>query len=324
MDVMKVFLLAGVVVLMPIRTFAQPPRPQGVAVPDAGLLTSTGHEVSVSLGHYGYVEPGAQRVSIHGPKLGAGYTGTFPLNSRRHWFGRAGVRGMLGSATYDGFCSPWEIRPNSASPNGYELDLGDASACSDTGDRDWYVETRALAGKDFIGGRWAMSPYAGIGFRHLSNGTAGVPGFRTDDYLYPPLGATARTSAGSRGVLSLNLEYDRLIRGWQNTRTSKLGGGPVPPTATAPGFTIDGFSDTSFAQHGGWALRASATYPVTRRWSVEPYLVHWSVGGSSPNDETATFTVNGVTAHEQLGFYEPPNTTSEFGVRLGLHFGGSR
>ena len=38
------------------------------------------------------------------------------------------------------------------------------------------------------------------------------------------------------------------------------------------------------------------------------------------NYETATFTVNDVTAQEQLGAYEPLNVTNEFGVRLGFHF----
>jgi hypothetical protein len=48
--------------------------------------------------------------------------------------------------------------------------------------------------------------------------------------------------------------------------------------------------------------------------------VFWHVSSSPVNDETATFTVNSVTAQEQLGAYEPHNVTSEFGVRLGFHF----
>jgi hypothetical protein len=38
------------------------------------------------------------------------------------------------------------------------------------------------------------------------------------------------------------------------------------------------------------------------------------------NDQTLTFTVNHVTAREQVGFYEPFNTTDEFGVKCGFHF----
>jgi hypothetical protein len=260
-----------------------------------------------------------QPISIHGLKLGAEYTGTRSLSESRRWFFQANVRGLLGNTTYDGFCRPWLITPNGASPNGYALGLGPAFACSESGDQDWYVQGRALAGKDFIGPSWSVSPYAGVGIRHLSNGIAGVPGYRTDDYLYLPVGLTTRTRVASR-ALSVTLEYDRLLRGWQKTRQSDLGGGVVPATATAPAFIINGFTDVSFAQHGGWALRASAKYQATPRWSVEPYYIHWSVDDSPVEFITATFTVDGITANQQLGFYEPFNTTNEFGVKLGFRF----
>jgi hypothetical protein len=285
-------------------------------VSNPGLTTPTGHEVSVSIGHYNYVEPDPQRVSMHGAKFAAEYTGTRWLNARRHWFVQADGRGVLGRVTYDGYCSPWLIRPNRASPNGYALALGAASACSERGDADWYVEARALAGRDFIHWGWGFSPYTGAGLRHLSNGTGGVPGFRTDDYLYLPLGLTMRPHR----VLSLTLEYDRLIRGWQKTRQSAFAGADIPATASAPAFTIDRFTDVSFAQHRGWALRASAKYRVVRLLFVEPYYIHWTVGDSPVNQVTATFTVNRVTARQPLGFYEPRNATNEWGVKLGFHF----
>ncbi len=308
---MKILFLAAVLAMAPAQVFAQ--------APDAGLGTPTGHDLNVSVGGYRYVEPLAQPIAIHGIKFGAEYTGTLSLSESRHWFFQANVRGLVGNTTYDGYCRPWLITPNNASPNGYALGLGPAAPCSESGDADWYVEGRALAGKDFIGRAWGVSPYTGVGFRHLSNGIAGVPGYRTDDYLYLPVGLTTRTRVASR-ALSVTLEYDLLLRGWQTTRGSKLGGGEVPATATAPAFTIDGFTDVSFAQHGGWALRASARYQVTRRWSLEPYYVHWSVDDSTVSYKTATFTVNNITARQQLGFYEPFNTTDEFGVKLGFRF----
>ena len=212
------------------------------------------------------------------------------------------------------------IRPNNASPNGYELGLGDPAPCSESGDRDWYIETRGVVGKDFLGDTWALSPYGGLGFRHLSNGTAGIPGFRTDNYLYLPLGVTARTRVASQRTLSFTVEYDQLVRGWQTTRDSELGGGQVPATPTAPAFTVEGFTDISFTQHRGWALRASATYQATRRWSLEPFYIHWDVAASPVSYATVSFTVNGVTAREQWGAYEPVNATNEFGVKVGVHF----
>jgi len=299
----------------PSTALAQPHE----AAVETSLATPIGHEVNISFGGYRYTEPGDQSISIHGSKIGGGYTGTGSLSRRRHVFAEADVRGTFGNTTYDGWCSPYLIIPDSNSPNGYALDIGDASPCSENGDKDWYVEGRGLFGKDFIGRTWALTPETGLGFRHLSNGISGVAGYRTDDYLYLPLGLTARTKAAAH-ALSFNVEYDRLLHGWQKTRDSDLGGGDIPPTATAPGFTIDGFTDISFAQHDGWGLRAAATYQATRHWSLEPSFVHWSVDASPVNYETVAFTVHNVTAQQQLGAYEPVNTTNEFVVRLGFRF----
>jgi hypothetical protein len=154
----------------------------------------------------------------------------------------------------------------------------------------------------------------------LSNGIAGINGFRTETYLYFPLGLTARTRVAGHNLLGLNLEYDILLRGWQTTRDSALGSGVIPATPTAPAFSIDGFTDLSFDQHRGWALRASAKYQMTRNWSVEPYYVHWRVDDSPVSIGSVTFTVNGVTVEQHLGAYEPLNTTREIGVKLAFRF----
>jgi len=303
--------VAAVVALVPVPALAQ--------ADDAGVGTPTGHELNLSLGGYRYVEPLATPISLEGVKFGAGYTGTWTLGERRHWFFQADVRGLVGNVTYNGYCRPWLITPDGASPNGWALGLGPASPCASNGNPDWYVEGRALAGRDFIQQSWGISPYAGLGVRHLSNGLSGVPGFRTDDYLYLPFGVTTRTRLASR-ALSVTFEYDWLIRGWQETRQSLLGGGMVPATDIAPAFTINGFTDVSFEQPDGWALRIAARYQVTERWSLEPYYVRWSVDDSPPEIITASFTVDGIVANQLLGFYEPANTTDEVGVKLGFRF----
>jgi hypothetical protein len=319
-------LVVGSITLLTSRAFAQPPgSPSTQYTPDAaqgvtGLATPAGHEVDFGAAGYRYVEPGDTSISIHGPKFAAGYTGTMPLSPAHHWFLQADARGLVGRATYDGWCSPILITPDSRSPNGYALDFGEPSPCSESGDKDWYVEGRALVGKDFIGHTWGWSPDIGLGLRHLSNATTGVAGYRTDDYLYLPVGFTARTIVGSNNALSLNLEYDHLLHGWQTTRDSQLGGGDIPATPVAPAFTLDGFSDISFDQHSGWALRARAKYQLSRHWAVAPEFIHWNVSASPVNDQTATFTVNGITVRQPLGAYEPLNTTNEFLVKLGFRF----
>lgn len=286
-----------------------------------GLATPTGHDVNVSVSGYRYAEPGTTAISIAGAKIGGEYTGTFALSERTHWFLQGDVRGTFGNTKYTGWCSPFFIAPNSSSPNGYEVDIGDPSPCDESGDRDWYVEGRALLGKDLIRERWGLAPFSGIGVRHLSNGVTGVVNYRTDDYLYLPLGLTARTTVGSnQHALSLTVEVDALLHGWQKTRDSQLGSGVIPATAIAPAFSIDGFTDISFTQKHGWAPRASVRYQITKMWSLEPYYVYWNVSASPVNYETLTFTVNNITAREQRGAYEPDNNTHEFGVKVGLHF----
>jgi hypothetical protein len=321
---MKTLLVTGVITLMASVAFAQTPDPLPPPDPpsaiETNLATPSGHEVSAGVASYTYSEAGAHDISIHGPRFVWDYAGTLSLSKQRQWFAQAQVRGTVGNVTYDGWCSPFMFVPESTSPNGYALDVGAPSPCSESGDKDWYLEARGLAGKDLIGHQWAWSPYTGLGLRHLSNGTTGNPGYRTDDYLYLPLGMTTRRNVASAGALSLNLEFDVLLHGWQKTRDSELGGGFVPATPTAPAGTVEGFTDIAFSQSKGWALRASAKYPVTKHMSVEPYYVRWDVGSSPVNYETATFTVNDITAQEQLGAYEPHNTTNEFGVRLGFHF----
>lgn len=326
---LKTLLVVGSLAFIPSQAFAQTSgatstrstvSPGAADVDDSGLATPTGHEVNFAVGGYEYVEPGETSISIHGPKLGAGYTGTVSLDSGRRWFLQADARGLFGSTTYDGWCSPFLITPDGTSPNGYALDTGDPSPCSENGDKDWYLEGRTLVGRDFIGRRWGWSPDIGVGIRHLSNGTTGVAGYRTDDYLYLPVGVTARTIVASHHPLSVNLEYDHLLHGWQKTRDSRLGSGDVPATSVAPAFTIEGFSDISFDQHSGWALRASVKYQMTRHWSLEPEYIHWNVSASPVNYETATFTVNGITVQQQLGAYEPLNRTDEFVVKLGFRF----
>lgn len=285
------------------------------------LATSSGSEVNISVSGYKYTEPDGLSISIHGAKIGGEYTGTMVVDSRRHWFVQGNFRGQTGHTTYDGWCSPFLIVPDSRSPNGWALDLGDAEACSETGDPDWHVEGRGLVGKDFIGSSVGWSPYSGVGFRHLSNGLAGASGYRTQDYLYLPFGITARLQAGSHGLLSFNAEYDQLLHGWNTTRDSALGGGDIPATPTAPAFTLVGFTDVSLEQTSGYAFRASAKYQMNRHVSLEPYYIRWHVSPSPVNTEIATYIVGGIQAQENFGAYEPRNVTNEFGVKLGIRFG---
>src|SRR5262245_29685533 len=104
------------------QALAQAPGPrttsssQTNSASPVGPFTPTGHEITVGVGGYNYEEPGDLSISIHGPKFGGGYTGTLSLNRAQHWFAQADVHGTVGSVTYDGWCSPYLITPDSTSP----------------------------------------------------------------------------------------------------------------------------------------------------------------------------------------------------------------
>lgn len=309
-------ILVGLIALSSTSAFAQTQTSTR-----SNLATRPGHELNLSLQHYDYTEPAPVDISIHGPKFGGEYTGTFSLSERRHWFAQLNVRGTGATADYDGNCRPWLITPDNTSANGYRLGLGTKFPCSEDNDADWYVDGRALVGKDFVKTSWAISPFTGLGGRHLSNGVTGNWNYRTQEYLYVPLGATVRTTIGGR-VLGITGEYDHLLRGWNTTRNSLLGGGTVPATSSTPAFVIGDFTDLSFKQRTGLAWRVSASLAISRSWSIEPYYVRWRVEDSTINSGSVAYTVNGITARRTLDYLEPLNVTNEAGVKVGLRFGG--
>ena len=100
------------------------------AEPGTSVGTRTGHEVTVGIGGYTYIEPGDLRISIQGPKLALEYTGTRLLNERRRWLIEGSLHAGGGTVSYDGWCRPWLITPDGRSRNGYALGLGGASPCS--------------------------------------------------------------------------------------------------------------------------------------------------------------------------------------------------
>ena len=117
-NAMKMLFVTGVMTLIASHAFAQtpdsmPPPTRSTAGVEASLATPTGNEVSAGVASYTYQEPGAQAISIHGAKFVADYIGTLSLNKGRHWFAQADLRGTIGSAAYNGWCSPFLITPDS-------------------------------------------------------------------------------------------------------------------------------------------------------------------------------------------------------------------
>ncbi len=296
------------------------------------LKTRPGNEISLSLGQYTYFElrgTGDRIMDLTGPKVGIEYTRNLSLSENHNWFATINVRGSLGKVRYTTPQTFYiDTVPDTSSPSGYVLVSKPGPPFSEGGIDDWYVEGRALVGKDFVGRKVAFSPYAGIGFRHLSNGkgpysSLNGSGARTDDYLYLPLGVTLRTnSLLGRWFRSaeFNIEGDVLIHGWQTTRQSRIPPFSAPATATAPAFAFLGTNDLNFRQRLGYGLRASAKLHLTRHFSLEPYFNHWGIARSVPDVATFRYTVNGQPEQYSVVYTEPRNHTNEFGLKVGFHF----
>ncbi|MBY0283444.1 MAG: hypothetical protein K2W81_05730 [Sphingomonas sp.] len=275
------------------------------------LQTQSGSELSLSASHYAYVEPNVNRVGgnvrFEGPKIGVDYSRTFKFDERRHLFFIANLRGLVGDVIYTSPTQTALVMSDPADPSRSVVTRSVGPDVQQFGVSDWYVEGRALIGKDFVKRGWVLSPYVGVGFRHLSN----LKGQRQQDYLYLPFGISVQTSALLKRKIEFKLEADVLLQGWQQTRFSQL-----PPSGTFLSAT-----DVKFNQRLGGALRTSAKVHLDRRWSLEPYFIHWVIDRSSVDTSIIQFTnTAGQPAQLSAVLVEPFNFTNEFGVKLGLRF----
>jgi len=170
---------------------------------------------------------------------------------------------------------------------------------------DYLGEIRFLGGKDFIGHQFGLSAYTGLGYRNLYNDIRGTTsdgsiGYRRDSqYLYVPVGVTPRFRVTGNSRISTNLEYDQLIRGWQNTH-------------------LEDFSslehDMINNQNGGYGLRGSIMYEWNS-WSVGPFANYWNINQSAVK-VTNTPSCNVFVG----GCIEPHNQTIEAGIQAKYHF----
>lgn len=181
------------------------------------------------------------------------------------------------------------------------LDYTSRDTGSEKGDEDWLIETRFLTGYDLAMGATVITPYAGFGYRYLSDdsvgqhSTTGASGYlRKSNYQYMPLGAKVFEKIGAWQSI-FTAEYDVFIVGDQY---SYIGGG----------------DPLHNRQYGGYGWRTSWAFakPLTNadaQWFIEPFYVYWHIRASEVNCKPG------------LGCgIEPDNTTHQFGVRLGLQF----
>jgi hypothetical protein len=169
---------------------------------------------------------------------------------------------------------------------------------------DWIFEVRGVAGVDWVGGSASLSPYLGLGYRYLYNdsrgySTTGAIGYRREsNYLYAPVGLTARLHLGGRWVLAPTLEADVLLQGRQVTKLSD---------------TDTGLMDVTNEQKRGRGHRASLVLEKDH-WAIGAWTLYWHIKDS--DFQCATAVVNGVC----FGGIEPENYTRESGLEIRYRF----
>lgn len=244
-----------------------------------------GFEINLGLDaffHY-YREPGLMR--NYGPQLGA--YGSVAYSGLPHLRPSFEAAWAGGDVTYDGAYS-----------DGTPL-KGD-------------VGNSILVLRPLLGGVFDFSlaglenirviPYTGFGYRRLFNNLEdlGRGGYtREQIYYYLPIGLEVwlPLTAVPKLNLGFRAEYDHLLRGRHKT-------GPIV------GFRGD--REKRFTQDSGWGLLLSprARYDISEKLALtaEVYFQYWDIDDSSRVRRGIYY------------YWEPANTTSETGLRLGVMF----
>jgi hypothetical protein len=194
--------------------------------------------------------------------------------------------GLNYSATY----APGAKWPNAASDWFYKAELAYSNGKSDysstisgkiSNTPHWFYEARVLAGKDIDMGTYVLSPYTGVGYRHLFNDLGYE---RTSNYTTLPVGLTHKVKLADNTQLHTTVEYMHLLSGVQKVQLIQ---------------TI------RMKQKNGYGLRFSMLKRQDK-WSIGPTLIYWDLGQSE---------VGGLTP-----LYEPKNKTLEIGLKGAFHF----
>jgi hypothetical protein len=172
---------------------------------------------------------------------------------------------------------------------------------------DWYVESRCLLGYAYdTYGVFEILPYTGIGCRYLFNELSkdfyGYGYDRENMYIYLPLGIDFKFKCKKEFNIVLNAEYDLFCFGihesYLTTPSAKL------------------------YQNCGYGFRFSGKISKKYRniiLSAGPFVRYWSIEESSNKVTVERFSKEGELL-TRTNYFEPKNSTIEFGVHLGVQF----
>ena len=266
MNVKQIKGMLGAMAITSLASLACALTVSTVRAQDHGLATKMAIDLSATLTHYEYKEPGL--ATIKGVKVGFDVSGTYVFGSQwpdrnKGWFVRGDLRYATGKTDY------------SSGISGSIDNL-----------KDWYYEVRGVIGKDFDQGSYVLAPYVGLGYRHLENdlrgvSTTGARGYRREsNYTTLPIGVVHKMKLSSQVQLHTTLEYSHLLRGQQEAKLSDVG---------------LAFTDVSLRQRKGYGLRLG-TMAKFDQWSVGPMVSVWrikasEIGGTPPVFEPKNNTV---------------------------------
>jgi len=170
---------------------------------------------------------------------------------------------------------------------------------SSYGNGDFYVES--IASIRMLS-ETGLTMRAGLGYRYLMSDIRGTTstghaGYRREsNYVFSALGLSVKEPF-KLTKSKIDLEYDRLVRGWQISRLSD-----VDQT----------IQDLQNKQRSGFGLRAKLTLTI---WGAQigPYINYWNIDRS----DIAPLVQSGVVVGYGI---EPANETTEIGFFLSQPF----
>ena len=173
---------------------------------------------------------------------------------------------------------------------------------------DYTFELRMLAGKDYYWDEYSrVRPYVGFGFRYLNDDTGGklsstgASGYeRESRYYYLPIGGEFKHLFNGGWEIEVQGEYDVFLQGTQVSKLTDVDGG---------------LPDLKNEQHSGLGARGSVK--LTKKteqvnYFVEPFIRYWHIDDSEVNTAAGYLYL--------LTGYEPENTSTEIGARVGVEF----
>ena len=225
------------------------------------LASTSESTLGLSAFNYKYDEPGYMTLKTN--RVGLNYSATYAPgakwpNAATDWFYKAELAYSNGKADY-------------TSPISGNL----------KGTPNSFYEARLLTGKDIDMGAYVLSPYIGVGYRHLFSDLGYE---RTSNYTSMPIGLTHKVKLADNSQLHTTMEYIHLLSGVQKVKL---------------------IQNINMDQKSGYGLRFS----MLRRfdtWSLGPTLTYWNLDKSELGAPTP--------------LYEPKNKTLEIGLRFAFHF----